>query len=250
MEKTEAIVLSASPYSETSLIVHLLTREMGAVRALAKGARRRGRATQAAFEPFSRVQAAISVRSPDKLGVLGEVSLVREWDYLRCDVKRLAFAGLGVEVLGAVARDSPPEPYHFEEACRFLDTLGETEAPGSLLIGLLLRLLRHAGFPPHLAEPWTAETLPPVVVYHFDRAQFDRPGPADASSTMRLPASALAPVLDMIEASPTDDASLDVPTSAGRPILRWLIRVWEDHLHCRLKAAKFLEKMVIREKSS
>ncbi len=251
MEQTEAIVLSASPYSETSLIVHLLTREMGVVRALAKGARRRrGRTTQAAYEPFSRVQVAISVRSPDKLGVLGEVSLVCEWNYLRCDLVRLAFAGLGVEVLGAVTRDSPPEPFHFEEACRFLDTLGETEAPGSLLITLLLRLLHHAGFPPHLAEPWTAETLPPVVVYHFDRIQFDRPGPADPSSTMRLPASALAPVLDIIEEPPPYDAPFDVPTSTGRPILRWLIRVWEDHLHCRLKAAEFLEKMVIREKSS
>ena len=247
MNQTDAIVLSVAPYRETTLLVNLLTREAGVVRALAKGARRAGRAPQAAFEPFSWVRVNLYLKSPEKLGTLGEVALVRGWDYLRTDVERLAYAGLGLEVLGALGRDSPPEPFFFEEACRFLDQMGATAGPGSLLIALLLRLLHQAGFPPHLAEPWTAETVPQSLTYHFERSRFERPSPTDPTTSMRLPGKAVRPLLAALTEPSALDGSFQASTSAGPALLRWLVRVWEDHLHTRLKAAEFLEKMVLKK---
>jgi recombinational DNA repair protein (RecF pathway) len=247
METTEAIILKVAPYSETTLLVTMLTREQGVVRALAKGARRtKGGSVQAAFEPFAWVQAGLRLKRPDGLGVAYNVSLEQGWPYLRRDVERLAYAGLGIEILGGLATRSPAEPVLFDEALVFLENLEKAAGPGSLVIALLLRLLHEAGFLPQLAEPWTEETLPPALTYHFDRGMFDAPHPHDSSHTMRLTKEAVAPLLGALAVPPPLDGSWTLGAQAGQAILRWLIRVWEDHLNEPLQSAKFLEKMVLR----
>jgi recombinational DNA repair protein (RecF pathway) len=159
----------------------------------------------------------------------------------------LAFASLGLEVLGALATHSPPEPFFFEEGITFLEHLGSCSGAGSLAIALLLRLLHHAGFAPQLSEAWTEQTLPPTLTYHFDQGMFAAAQAADSSRAMRLPRPAVAAILPSLLGPPPLDGSLTLPSPAGRPILRWLIRVWQDHLNQPLHAADFLEKMILRE---
>ncbi|MCL5270460.1 MAG: DNA repair protein RecO [bacterium] len=245
MDKIDAIVLKAAPYSETTLLVTLLTREAGVVRALAKGARRGGRNVQAAFEPFSWIRANLAQRDPAALGQLIAPEPFEAWDYLRRDLDRLAYAGLGIEVLAALAALSPPEPFFFEEACSYLSALGKVAGPGSLAVSLFLRLLHQAGYPPHLTEAWTSANLPSALVYHFDGGLLAPPEPGDPTHCMRLPAAAVAPLLEAFAAPPPLDGSLRLDAKAGPHALRWLIRVWEDHLRQPLKSAGFLEKMVL-----
>jgi hypothetical protein len=40
------------------------------------------------------------------------------------------------------------------------------------------------------------------------------------------------------------DGSFVIGARTGAMILRWLIRVWQDHLNEPLRAARFFEKMV------
>lgn len=247
METTDALVLKAAPYSETTLLVTLLTRDRGVVRALAKGARRQ-RSLQAAFEPFSWIECGLRLTSPDALGALYQPDLHESWDYLRLDVDKLAYAGLGIEVLGAMAAHSAPEPRLLDEAVAYLSALRETAAPGSLAIALLVRLLHEAGFPPHFAEPWSAAALPPELTYHFDSGRFEAPQPIDSMHTMRLPRAALLPLLAALDFPPPLDGSFVVGARTGAAILRWLIRVWQDHLNQPLKSARFFEKMIAEER--
>ena len=247
MEKTEAIVVQTSPYSETTLIVHLLTRELGVARVLAKGARRPDRQNQAALEPFARIEATLSLRAPDSLGTLGQTTLLEGWPWLRVDVARLAYASLGVEVLAAVAGLSAPEPFFYEEACRFLSTMGSAPGPGSLTIALLMRLLHHGGFPPRLKEPWTAESLPEgSFCWCFESGALDRLSSATAASAIRIKRQTILELLPLLNAPPPLDGSAVLGKAAGAESLRLLTRVWEDHLGRPLKANRFLEKMVLR----
>lgn len=240
------MVLNIAPYSETTLLVTLLTGEHGVVRALAKGARRGNRNMAAAYEPFAWVQAGLTLKSPDQLGSLYHPELRAGWPYLRRAMDRLAFAGLGIEVLGDLAAQSPPEPFYLTEAVHYLELLEKVPGPGSLAITLFLRLLHHAGFPPQMAKPWTPEELPPTLSYHFDRGLFEESRVGDTFQAMRLPKSALIPLLDALSDPPPLDGALTLDPVAGAHVLRWLVRVWQDHLNHPLQAAKFVEKMVLR----
>src|SRR5690242_14591243 len=108
MEAIDAIILKTAPYSETTLLVTLLTREHGVVHAMAKGARRERQNVQAAFEPFAWITCDLRLKGHDALGALYSPDLHQSWDYLRHDLDRLAYAGLGIEVLGGLAHHSAP----------------------------------------------------------------------------------------------------------------------------------------------
>jgi recombinational DNA repair protein (RecF pathway) len=245
MDLTDAIILKTAPYSETTLLVTLLTPDRGVVRALAKGARRKGRQTQAAFEPLAWIQAQLSQKSPDALGTMFSPDLREDWAYLRGDLNRFAYASLGAEVLGAVAIESPPDPAYFQEAAGFLEALRGAPGPGSLAIALLVRLLHRCGFPPQLESPWTLATLPPMLAYHFESGLLAEARPDDSPRAMRLPRPVIVPLLGALGQAPPLDGSLTLGVPEGAQALRWLIRVWEDHLNQKLHAARFLEKMVL-----
>jgi hypothetical protein len=259
MLKTEAIVLATTPYGETSLVARLLTRQAGVARALAKGARSPKSRLHGVLEPFARVEAQLHIPGADKLGTLGETTLLESWPCLRGDLARLGFAALGVEVVGHVAEASPPDPFFYEEACRFLAMLGLARGAGSLAVALLLRLLHHGGFPPRWADraaPSDQVLLAPenAVAYDFSEGALrvlsaEPPslglGLPQAQRVMRLPGRAVAAILGALETPPPLDVAFELRAEDGPPLLRWLVRVWEDHLSKRLKSAEFLEKMVL-----
>jgi DNA repair protein RecO (recombination protein O) len=242
---TEAIVLGISPYSESSLIVRLLTAEAGVVRVLAKGARRPKNRFQGALEPLARVAAMVGVRDPEQLGNLGETTPIAHWTRLRSDVERLAYAGLGIETLGRLAGASAPDRFFYDEACRFLEALERARGAGSLTIALLVRLLHQGGFPPRIDAALLCGAMPPTVVYDFEAARFEAPSATASPHAMRLPGTAVAAMAGALANPPALDGGFEVAKGAGPVLLRWLIRVWEDHLGARLKAAEFLEKMVL-----
>lgn len=244
--QTEAIVLKTWPYSETSLIVWVLLREHGAVRALAKGARRLKGRTAAALDSFSLIRASVRLPQREGLAMLGSVELKRSWDYLHRDLRRLALASTAMEILGNVAADSPREPFFFEEARSFLEQLETSESPGSLTAALLLRLLFHAGYGPRLDEGLDAGALPEAMNYDFGEGAFvGEAGARKPSQAVRLPGELVQTVVAWKGAPPLGP-EFKLPARLGPVALRWLIRVWADHLHQEFRSVEFLEKTVLR----
>lgn len=243
MQKTDAIVLNFSPYSETTLIVHLLTRDLGVGRVLAKGALRPRSRYQGVIERFAWIRCELTLRAPDKLGTLGGADEVAQWPYLRQDMPRLAYASLGLELIARIAEDSPEEPVWFEEAVAFLRLLGEVSAPGSLTIALMIRLLHEGGFQPQLPKDWSPRSIPRTLSYDFSRAKLT-PHQPDNLHAMHLPGEAVATILSALREPVDLNAAFEVPARFGPLLIRWLVRLWEDHLRTRLKSADFLEKMV------
>jgi recombinational DNA repair protein (RecF pathway) len=259
-EAIQALMLNTSPYSETTLLVRLLTRERGVVRAMAKGARRARGGTPAAFELFTWIEAGLAARGGDALAVLTAAEVREGWPWLRHDMTRLAYASLALEVVTALAASSPADSFFFDDAVRYLTLLEDAAGPGSLAALFLLRLLHHAGFPlrvqPELAQLHARGELPRRVVYHFERAELAIPQARDSNYAQKLEAEIVQPFLGSAEAPernflltmPALDAALGLTARTGPAALRWLIRIWEDHLQTRFAAADFLEKMVLGAK--
>lgn len=243
---TDALVLKTWPYSESSLIVSLLTADEGVVRALAKGARRIKGGTSAAFDLFALVRGSIRVRSGDGLSNLGSVEVKREWLYLRRDLTRLALASVAAEVLGSVASTSPHDGYFLNEAIEYLDRLEAAGAPGSLTGALLIRLLHHAGYPPRLDETLAGTPLPRRMEYDFGEGVL-RAAQAPAGGAgrrMELPRELIERIAPALGAPPPLDGKFVLPARLGPALLRWLARVWEDHLHHPIRSMDFLERSV------
>lgn len=257
----DALILRTAPYSESTLIVTVLTREAGVIRALAKGARRiQGRSARsaAAFDLFTRIRA--NIRMPAREDGLGNITsaeirggadagddpaLRRDW--LHNDLRRLAWASLGMEVLGAVASASRAEPWFFDEAEDYLDALGAARAPGSLTAALLLRLLHHAGNPPEIDDALADADMTQAVVFNFATGCFLPAASSAAHGSGCLPFAAdlFALLRPVIESPPPLGDGFSIPSRHGAEMTRWLIRVWEDHLNQTLRSKKFLEEVTL-----
>lgn len=266
--QTEALTLKTWPYSESTLIVSLLTPEHGVIRVMAKGARRLTGRTAATLDLLAHLRANVRLASGDGLGNLGSTELIDSWDYLRTDLKRFALASVGMEIVSAVATFSPHEPFFFLESIDFLRGLQTSEAPGSLTAALLLRLLHHAGYPPRLAEGAAGGSIAPKMVYDFYEGTIgaaSAPGSAspeigsdaidrsrEATSTapggryFPLPGPLVEQIAGALGRPPHLDERFILPTSHGAVALRWLVRVWEDHLNQKIQSLDFLEKTVLR----
>ncbi len=79
LEKCEAIVLRVVPWSETSMVVTLFTREFGKVSAIAKGARRLRSPFESSLDLLAKSQIVFIQKSSDALDLLTESKLVRRF---------------------------------------------------------------------------------------------------------------------------------------------------------------------------
>jgi DNA repair protein RecO (recombination protein O) len=150
---TEAIVLRAIEYSETSLIVWLFTREHGRVHVIAKGARRARSPFEGALEPLVRGE-LVFYRKARSEGL----ETAKEFDPhdlhlgLRKDLQRL-YRGLYVgELLTELSQRELPSEETFDAAAAALRRLarGDASQLDATLFDFELLLLRSAGFAPRL----------------------------------------------------------------------------------------------------
>jgi len=78
-EQTDGIVLRLIPFSETSLILTLYTRDLGRVSAIAKGARRPKSVFEGALDLLSVCRIVVICKSSDSLDLLTEAKLQRRF---------------------------------------------------------------------------------------------------------------------------------------------------------------------------
>src|SRR3954453_13705228 len=100
LEKAEGLVIRGSDFSETSRVVTLWTRELGKVRALAKGARR----LKSSFENALALPPGCSIglirKSSGSLDLLTEAQVRERFSPLRHDLQALYGAYYTAELLG------------------------------------------------------------------------------------------------------------------------------------------------------
>ena len=154
MESATAIVLRVVPWSESSLVVTLFSREAGKVRAVAKGARRPKSAFDASLDVLALVKVVFIRKTSDALDILTESRLLRRFRLAGHHLAPLYAAYYVIELLGELTDDYDPQPGLFDDAVATLSRLaGATrgnEQVAPILISFELAAFRHLGYPPTL----------------------------------------------------------------------------------------------------
>jgi len=149
-EKTRAITLRLTDYSETSQILSVYSRDFGRLSLIAKGTKRRRRGAQQTIDLFQLVELVFIEKSGPALHILTEWNLLEDFAGLRRDIARGYGAFFVAELLGALTEEGDPNPALFELTLRTLKMLSETGRPNVVLHAFEMRLLRLIGLLPRL----------------------------------------------------------------------------------------------------
>lgn len=147
---TDAIVLQAFPYGETSRIVRLLTRAAGVQSAIAKGAVR-PRSRFAVMEPFSEGTASLHIRGGRELQTLSGFDLTRGRQAIGRDLLRFGGASLVAELVMRTASEEPQDGL-YDGVSAALDQLVHTPeaAVESAILAGAWHIVSLLGFTPEL----------------------------------------------------------------------------------------------------
>jgi DNA repair protein RecO (recombination protein O) len=109
---SEALLLRLTPFKESDAVVELLTRQLGKVSLMARGARRSRKRFGGALDYLCLFNAEI-VQSRSGMGRLNSVELHHSFDTIRGDVARFTAAGHMLDVMRMGTREGDPsrEPY-------------------------------------------------------------------------------------------------------------------------------------------
>jgi DNA repair protein RecO (recombination protein O) len=146
-EQTTAIVLRTIEFSETSLIVTLLTRDFGRLSAMAKGARRPKGPFEGALDLLAVCRVVVLRKTSDTLDLLTEAKLHRRFRGGQRSLDRLYGGYYVAEMLRLLTDDHDPHPDVYDLTIR---TLQQIDGTGDVASSLLyfdaqtLRMLGHA----------------------------------------------------------------------------------------------------------
>lgn len=147
-ESTRGIILRTRPLTETSLIVHWLTPELGRVATVAKGARRPKSPFLGKLDLFYEADFSFSRSRGSELHTLREVSLREMHDALRGDLGKLRQAAYAAAFIEQATEAETPLPAVFELLRGFLDCLCRHQSSPQLVFAFELQLLQELGLAP------------------------------------------------------------------------------------------------------
>lgn len=148
---TRTVVLKTYPYSDTSKILRLMTRDHGPRSAIAKGARRPGSKFGGLIEPFAEGHATLYLKEDRDLHTLSDFDLIRERQGLGVDLPRYAGGAVLCELVMRLAPEHRDDRL-FKALVSGLDALvdagsGEAEA---VALRQIWRVVSALGFAPDL----------------------------------------------------------------------------------------------------
>lgn len=149
---TEAIVLRAIPFAETSQVVHLATPEHGLVAAMAKGARRPGPEYRGGVALGTLGEAHLTPRRGADLEILRRFTLHDRLRGLANDLERFYGACYVLDLLRVWMRPALPNPALYRAGRMALDALarGRMESLAAWVVWFEARAVTAAGHRPRL----------------------------------------------------------------------------------------------------
>jgi len=148
LEKTEAIVLRAVEWSETSLVVTLFTEDFGKVSAIAKGARRLKSPFESALDLLSLSSVVFIAKSGDTLDLLTEAKLQRRFRSSQIGLLPLYCGYYAAEFLQTMTENHQPIPGLLELLLKTIEDLDERKDPASVTLRFELHALQKMGLLP------------------------------------------------------------------------------------------------------
>lgn len=152
IETASGIILRTRPLTETSLIVHWLTRDKGRVATVAKGARRPKSPFLGKLDLFYRAEFSFDRSRRSDLHTLREVNLFETHAAIRDDIEKLQQAAYAVAFIEQTTESETPLPEIHELLEGFLDWLCPNQTQMQNILILELKLLQALGMEPDLDQ--------------------------------------------------------------------------------------------------
>lgn len=146
--RSEAIVLRRTDFGEADRLLTLYTRELGKIRAVAKGARKPQSRKTGHVELFMRTQFMFA--QGRDLPLVTQAELVDAYRALREDLVRTTYASYGVELLDQLTPDEERNTRLYDLLAAALSWFNSTDNLLGAARYYELRLLTLAGFQPQL----------------------------------------------------------------------------------------------------
>ncbi len=151
-ESATGLILRARPLTETSLIIHWLTPDLGRIVTVAKGARRAKSPFAGKLDLFYLADFSFSRSRRSDLHALREVNLRETHGAIRADIRKLQQAAYATHFIEQATEAETPLPAVYELLRGFLDCLCEGNTANQLVFALELKLLDELGLEPNLGE--------------------------------------------------------------------------------------------------
>lgn len=145
-----AIVLGATDYSESDLILTFYTAEFGKVKGIAKGARRSRRRFVGTLDAPSHIRGVFHSSDKSDLVRVDAATLADGFSGLKSDVIRYANACCLLELVSETTREGQAGPGIYGLLLEFLRLMETVTADPALLRFFEIKLLALAGYQPHL----------------------------------------------------------------------------------------------------
>jgi DNA repair protein RecO (recombination protein O) len=208
--KSSGLILKKTPFSETSLILKVFTRDSGLITLIAKGAKKQKSKYHGLLDFFTLNQFVYPAKSKSDILTLMEVSLIRDFPRLKCDPNRQALGHVFMELYTKYMHEPAASPPHYELLVEAMEQLEcafpENLDPVAHACDFLLGLCAVSGFSPQFLE-----------CVHCGRL--------DLGIRVRMDPELGGPVCS----SCSENASGSLTFSAR--LLRWMARVQMEGLH-------------------
>lgn len=151
-ESTRGLILRTRPLTETSLIIHWLTPELGRVATVAKGARRPKSPFHAKLDLFYAGDFSFSRSARSELHTLREVVVRDPHEALRHDLGWVQQAAYAAAFIEQTTETESPLPEIFALFASLLDYLPQQPPRPRTVFALELKMLRELGLEPDASE--------------------------------------------------------------------------------------------------
>ncbi len=150
--ETDAYLLRAYGFGETSRIAVLFGREAGKLRVISKGYRNPKNPCAGALEPFRQIHLVYYHRPSREIQIAAQADVVRHHDRIEEDVARYFYASAALELVNLLMPDDQPEVALFDLLYRTLEVLGRVSGARAAIVfrGFQARTCAMAGFLPEL----------------------------------------------------------------------------------------------------
>ncbi len=150
IQSATGLILRTRPLTETSVIVHWLTPDLGRIATVAKGARRLKSPFLGKLDLFYLADFSFSRSRRSDLHTLREVSLRETHGALRQDICRLRQAAYAASFVEQATETETPLPVVFELMREFLVCLCRQKSAPQIVFAFELKLLHELGLKPDL----------------------------------------------------------------------------------------------------
>jgi len=148
VHKSTVLVLRCHDWSESSQVVHVLSRDLGRLRCLAKGSRRPKNPFSGPLDRWMLGEAVFSAGDPNRLATLMELYETGRFDGLHRSLPAYYGASTVTELVLALVPEVDPQPAVFSLAVEALGRLADVEpdACRATAFAFALRLLALLGY--------------------------------------------------------------------------------------------------------